>query len=67
MKVRVTKCSIYMGWYCDSIGEEFEFIRQFTEEDTYLVVDSYGYSNIILACDGELIQSEEEIEELDDE
>ena len=58
MKVKVMDCIDPMMWYCDSIGESFELIKECKNESCYLIVDCHGYSNIILYSDGELISDD---------
>jgi hypothetical protein len=62
MSVEITSCTDAMMWYCDRVGESFPLIRQLDEEGCYLVRtdDDYQTSNIVLFCDGELVDEDEE-------
>lgn len=57
-KIRITKANLSRTWYNARIGEEFEVIRTYHEDKTYLVrtKDAFNTSNIVYQDDCELVE-----------
>lgn len=60
MKIKITKCSDSMMWYCKHVGETYNVVRDYSKESNeFLVRDACGYLNIVLAKDCEIVKEKE--------
>ena len=60
MEIKITKCSDSMMWYCKHVGETYNVVRDYSKESNeFLVRDAYGYLNIVLMKDCEIVKEKE--------
>lgn len=59
MKIKITKYSDSMMWYCKHVGETYDVLRDYSKESNeYLVRDAYGYLNIVRPRDCEVVDEQ---------
>ena len=61
LKIKITKCSDSLMWYCKHVGETYTVLRDYSKESNeYLVRDAYGYLNIIRPRDCVIVGEQNE-------
>lgn len=56
--IRIVKCSDRHMWYAPYVGQLAAYYSEYDKE--FLSKEPSGYSNIILKCDGELVDVTED-------
>jgi hypothetical protein len=56
MLIRIKSCSDRLLWYWHYVGKYFEVIKQYPDDNSYLVHEPSGYTNIVLEKDAEVMK-----------
>lgn len=59
MKVKVTKADSPHYWYAKHVGEEFNVICFYPEDNVFLVRERQGYLNIVHKDSAEIVKEQE--------
>ena len=60
MEIKITKCTDRLMWYCKHVEETYNVVRDYSKESNeFLVRDAYGYLNIVLTKDCEIVKGKE--------
>lgn len=62
MKIKITGCNNPHYWYCNHVGEVFNVVCYYAEDEVFLVRERHGYLNIVHKDSAEIVKEQDDAE-----